>query len=383
MLLPVVCFCLHNDLIAQVPGLVPEKPATGPSVQTDRGWMIPYDAVIPGSDITFRMMPIPGGKFRMGSSADESGHQADEAPVREFQVEPFWMAECEVTWDQYKPFMSLYRVFKGLVSENRRVVTDANRIDAVTAPTPLYEPDFTFEFGEDPRQPAVSMTQYAAKQFTKWVSLSSGQNYRLPTEAEWEYACRANTATAWYFGNDLKQLPEHAWFADNSGGKGTHPVRALQPNPWGLYDMHGNVAEWVLDGYGTYPSSSSAEIPLASRDWVRSDKPYPRVVRGGSWEFPAAQCRSASRLGSDDKAWKEYDPNLPNSPWWFTTDPARGVGFRLIRPLSDVSREAMEEFWKIDCEDTQYDVQDRLNEGRGVLGLVDPELPAAIREFSK
>ncbi len=107
------------------------------------------------------------------------------------------------------------------------------------------------------------------------------------------------------------------------------------------------------------------------------------MVRGGSWELTAEQSRSAARLGSDDERWKEYDPNLPRSPWWFTTDPARGVGFRLLRPARAISREAIEEFWKIDCDDIRYDVEDRLNEGRGVLGLVDRELPQAILDLQK
>lgn len=366
---------------SDIPGIVAKQPDSGPSVKIASGWMVPYEAVIPAADVRFRMIPIPGGTFRTGSADGDPGHQADQGPQQEFLTEPFWMAEFEVTWDQYQPFMSLYRSFKEFVSLNRRTVTDANRIDAITAPTPLYEPDFTFEFGDDPRQPAVSMTQYAAKQFTKWISLTSGQDYRLPTEAEWEYACRAGTRTVWSFGDDPTRLAEHGWFAGNSENKGTRRVGQKKPNPWGLYDMHGNAAEWVLDGYASYPAASG--VRNAATDWTRSDKPFPRIVRGGSWEFPALECRSASRLGSDDKAWKEYDPNLPNSPWWFTTDPARGVGFRIVRPLEDVPRDVMEEFWKIDCEDTQYDVQDRLNEGRGVLGIVDPELPAAIRELAK
>ncbi len=144
--------------------------------------------------------------------------------------------------------------------------------------------------------------------------------------------------------------------------------------------MHGNVAEWVLDGYATYQPSDATVDGHAT--WVRSDMPDPRVVRGGSWEFPAEQCRSASRLGSNYKIWREYDPNLPKSPWWCTTDPARGVGFRLVRLHRTVERDVMEDFWKIDCEDIQLDVQDRLLEGRGVMGIVDKDLPAAIKKLN-
>ncbi|MFO0427652.1 MAG: formylglycine-generating enzyme family protein [Planctomyces sp.] len=384
MFLQICCLvppdCQAGETIA---GIAADKPVSGPSVEIPGGWMVPYDVQIPGTDVSIRMIPVPGGTFRIGSSAGEPGHQADEVSSLNWKTEPFWIAECETAWEQYKPFMSLYRVFKEFVTRNERLVTDANRIDAITAPTPLYEPDFTFEFGENPKQPAVSMTQYAAKQFTKWISLCSEHNYRLPTEAEWEFACRAGTTTAWSFGDDAAKLPEYAWFAENAAGKGTRTVRSGQPNPWGLYDMHGNVAEWVLDAYAPYPDSEVERVRSGQDDWARPDRPYPRVVRGGSWEFSAIECRSASRLGSDDKAWKQYDPNLPNSPWWFTTDPARGVGFRIVRPLKPLSREAMEEFWKIDCEDTQYDVDDRLNEGRGVLGLVDKELPAKIRELAQ
>jgi formylglycine-generating enzyme required for sulfatase activity len=374
---PALCL-LVPAVASERPGLVADKPADGPAVQTDAGWMVPYDMPIEGTDVAFRMIPIPGGEFVMGSPDSESGRSDDEGPQRTVRVAPFWMAECEVTWAEYKQYMLLYRHLKEFESQRIRLVTDANRVDAVTAPTPLYEPDFTFEYGEDPRQPAVSMTQYSARQYAKWISLMSGLQYRLPTEAEWEYACRAGSQTAYSFGDDPAQLGDYAWFADNSEGTGTKPVRQKLPNAFGLYDMHGNAAEWVMDGYGKYPE---ADGPLAGTDWVKTDKPDPRTVRGGSWEFSAAQCRSASRLGSDDEAWKEYDPNRPRSPWWFTTDPARGVGFRLVRPLAEVSRDAMEDFWKIDSEDIRFDVTDRLNEGRGVLGLVDKDLPTAVRQL--
>ena len=109
---------------------------------------------------------------------------------------------------------------------------------------------------------------------------------------------------------------------------------------------------------------------------------YPRVVRGGSWEEDAIACRSASRLGSHDVNWKQEDPNLPLSPWWFTSDPARGVGFRVVRSLVELPRQTIIRYWEARVEDVKEDVQIRLDEGRGVLGLVDPELPAAIRKLN-
>ncbi|MCA9065043.1 MAG: formylglycine-generating enzyme family protein, partial [Planctomycetaceae bacterium] len=214
--------------------------------------MVPYTVLIPGTDASFRMIPIPGGEFAMGSPADEEGRNDDEGPERKVRIAPFWMAETEVTWTEYKKYMGLYTAFKEFQSRNIRVVDESNRVDAISAPTPLYEPDFTFEYGEDPQQPAVSMTQFAAKEYTKWISLTTGQQFRLPTEAEWEYACRAGTTTRYSFGDDASLLGEYAWFDGNTDGKGSQQVRQKKPNPFGLYDMHGNVAEWVLDGYAAY-----------------------------------------------------------------------------------------------------------------------------------
>lgn len=366
---------------AKSPGMVTQQPKEGRFVKVDGGFMVPYQITLPNSEVSFWMEPIPGGEFQMGSPADEAGRGDLEGPQRKFMVEPFWMARCEVSWGEYRQFMDLYEPFKSFEVEGVRTVTDDNLIDSVTAPTKLYEPEFTFEYGEEDHLPAVTITQYSAKQYSKWLSAITECQFRLPTESEWEYACRAGTSTAWHFGNDPKKISEYAWFAGNSEESGTRQVGTKKPNPFGLHDMHGNVAEWVLDSLAEYKPSDKELV--AARDWYRIEELDPRIVRGGSWEMPPEECRSASRLGSDSKAWREYDPNLPLSPWWFTTDPARGVGFRLIRPLRTVSRTAMEEFWRIDSEELMFDVNDRLSEGRGVKGLVDKDLPAAIRKLEK
>lgn len=373
------CSLLTANAVAQnTPGLVSEKPESGRAVQTDRGWMVPYQVTLPNSEVTFMMEPIPGGEYLMGSPESEPGRGTQEGPVRKVRVQPFWMARCEVTWAEYKEFMALYGYFKSLQNTDR-VVTEENRLDAVTAPTPLYEPDFTYEYGEDPKQPAVTVTQYSAKQYSKWLSLVLGQQFRLPTEAEWEYACRGGSQTAYHFGDDPELLSQYGWFAGNTDDDGTRQVGLKTPNPYGLFDMHGNAAEWVLDGLADYEAADG--VIDGTVDWVRPVSEDPRVVRGGSWQFPAEECRSASRLGSDWKVWKDTDPNVPKSPWWYTDDPARGVGFRLVRPLLEVSREQMEKFWEIDHEYVQMDVDNRLEEGRGVLGYVDPDLPQAIRDL--
>ncbi len=365
----------------ETPGLVADKPAEGRSVKVDGGYMVPYEMKIPGTDVTFEMVPIPAGEFLMGSLDSEDGRENSEGPQRKFHVDPFWMGRYEVRWDEYKQYMDLYSAFKQFQERRLRPVTEDNRIDVVTSPTPLYEPTFTFEFGEDPSQPAITVSQYAAKQYTKWLSAITGHQFRLPTEAEWEYACRAGTTTAFYFGDDASQLGEHAWFVENTDDSGTKVTGRKQPNAWGLYDMLGNAAEWVLDAHAPYEATD--RVLNAATDWVRPTSLDPRVVRGGMWEFEAAACRSASRFPSDYRAWRETDPNVPKSPWWFTDDPGRGVGFRIIRPLQTVPREQMEEVWTVDVDDTQYEVDDRIEGGRGVEGIVDRELPAAIESLEE
>lgn len=362
-------------------GMSKTKPDSGPSVATDSGFMVPYSMKIPGTDVTFEMVPIPGGTVTVGSAESEKGRKADEGPQFEVTVEPLWVGKYEVTWAEYKEFMKLYEAFKSFQREGLRKVTDENRVDAITAPTKLYEPEHTFEYGERPRQAAVTMTQYAARQYTKWLALTTGHFYRLPTEAEWEHAARAGTKTAYSFGDDAAALDENAWFADNTDGEGQKEVGGKQPNPFGLYDMHGNVWEWTLDAYDPAGYVAQGGKKLGVWEAVAwPTKPFPRVLRGGGWENGASRLRSAARLASHDTDWKEYDPNLPLSPWWFTTDPARGVGFRMVRGLKmPDDKELRKKLWDIDCEDIGYDVGDRLNEGRGAEGIIDKDLPAAIQ----
>jgi formylglycine-generating enzyme required for sulfatase activity len=359
----------------ETPGLAETKPAEGVAVKSDHGWMVPYTFTIPGTEVKVDMVPIPGGTFTLGSPAAEEGRKPDEGPQIKVEVAPFWMGKYEVNWAQYKPYMEMYEVFKNFETQNKRPITDANKADAITAPTRLYDSTFTFEKGENPQQPAVTMTQYAAKQYTKWLSLMLGQSFRLPTEAEWEYACRAGKTTPYSFGNNAGQLGDYAWFFDNSD-EVTHPVGQKKPNPWGLYDMHGNVAEWVLDQYFESGYKSPKSQPVKAADAVAWPTVlFPRVVRGGSWDSDPEDCRCASRLPSHDIEWKTFDPNLPLSPWWYTNDPARGVGFRLVRQLGPLSDKDRERMWEADVDDIRDAVGDRLKEGRGVMGVVDPTLP--------
>ena len=361
----------------------------GPFIQVEGGWMTPYEETIPGSDATFRMIPVPGGTFRLGSADGEEGRTADEGPAFEVRVEPFWMGQHEVTWAEYKRYMATCDVFIAMQAAGLRPVTEANVADAVTAPSNLYDPTTTFTNGEDPDLPAVSMTQFAARQYTKWLSGLTGRFYRLPAESEWEYACRAGTATAFSCG-DAEALADVAWFAENAD-ETTHPVGRKKPNAFGLHDMHGNAAEWVVDELvaGGYAKPAALPQPVTAAAAIQwPERLYPRVLRGGAFYDEATECRSASRKGSrdsggtpEDPDWKDVDPNFPKSPWWYTEEPALGVGMRIVRPFTPPADLAeRRKWWEADVESIKNDVASRLEEGRGSRGIVDPQLPADLKE---
>ena len=380
---------ISGDLTAESPkknmaGLSKSKPASGPFVKVADGFMVPYAHKIPGTDVSIEMIPVPGGKFKMGSPDSEEDRNDDEGPQIDVIVEPMWVAKTEVTWAQYHEYMKLYGIFKEFESQGIRKITDDNKVDAITAPTELYDPSFTYEYGEEPQQPAVTMTQYAAQQFTKWLSLTSGIQYRLPTEAEWEYAARAGSTTAYSWGDDAEKVEEHAWFFDNSDD-GPSPVGSKKPNAFGLHDMHGSVAEWTVNSYDEEGYKAFVEKqPINATDAVVwPQESYPSVVRGGSWELDPPDLRSAARLASDDEEWKSEDPNFPRSPWWFTSDPSRGVGMRVFRSYKPLSTDIITKFWEPIAEDVLGDIESRLIGGRGGLGLVDPELPKAIKSLDK
>jgi formylglycine-generating enzyme required for sulfatase activity len=293
-----------------------------------------YSEVPPGTELKIDMVAIKGGKFKMGSPASEKGRKADpedEGPQVEVTIEPFWMAKYETTWEEYETWA--FELDKQRRKAKNQPATEWDAIaDFIAIPTKPYT-DMTFGMGKDKR-PAVCMTQYSAQMYCKWLTAKTGRYYRVPTEAEWEYACRAGTTTAYCFGDDPKKLREYAVYAENSDDK-YGKIGTKKPNAWGLYDMHGNVAEWVLDQYapGTYKKWS--EQPQKS-PYVFATKEFPRTVRGGSWQDDPEMLRSAARQGST-KDWKMQDPQIPQSIW-FLTD-ATFVGFRVIRPLRTPTEE--------------------------------------------
>ncbi len=296
-------------------GFSKTKPESGPSVAVDGGYLVPYTAKIPGSEVTFTMIPVPAGVLEMGSPADSEGHKDDEGPQVKVAIEPMWVGKCEVSWAEYKLFMSMYRLFKNFETNAIRKVTPENMSLALTAPTQLYEPTFTYEYGEAPEMPAVTITQYAAKQYTKWLSGLTSHQYRLPTEAEWEYACRAGTKTAYSFGDDPTAIGEYAWYADNSEEK-LHAVGTKKPNPWGLHDMHGSVMEWVVDGYTEdgYAALADKKSPIPFFDAIQWPKELMhRTLRGGGWKMIPSCCEALREFHRKMKIGKPPTPTFPKA----------------------------------------------------------------------
>ena len=295
--------------------------------EANAGQMKPYRTTIPGTVVSFDMAPIPGGEFVMGTADSAPGHQPDEAPAHRVRLDPFWMETHEVTWDEYRLFM--------FADQAGEVGHKDDVLDAVSRPTKPYV-EMSFGMGIN-GYPAISMTQHAANKYAEWLSAKTGHFYRVPTEAEWEYACRAGSA------GQPSPLGDYAWYKANSHEK-YQKVATKKPNAWGLYDMLGNVMEWTLDQYSTvfYAKSDGATDP-----WNKSTKPYPQAVRGGSWNDPAEKCRCEARVASDP-SWKMQDPQLPKSIWYHTD--AQWLGFRIVRPLRVPGAAEMYNYWNSGVE---------------------------------
>jgi formylglycine-generating enzyme required for sulfatase activity len=280
-----------------------------------------YKVTIPNTAINYGMAPVPAGEFQMGSAA--VGAKPDEQPQHTVRLGAFWMQTHEVTWDAYLLFM--------FADQAKELAHPDALVDGLSRPT---APHLEMSFGRGSAgYPAISMTHHAANRFAQWLSAKVGEYYRLPTEAEWEYACRAGTA--------ITGLPDYAWFAKNSALPGFtagtyHTIGTKKPNAWGLYDLLGNVMEWTLDQYAPYPAAPT------DNPWVKSTAPYPHAVRGGSWHDDETSVTCTARVPSAP-SWKRQDPQLPKSIWYMTD--AQWLGFRLVRPATLPSVEEMYRAW--------------------------------------
>lgn len=348
-------FLATGVAVASLAVIACQRPSRTLAAEEAQQDMQPYTQTIPGTNVTFDMVPIPGGTFTMGSPDSEEGRRDDEGPQINVRIEPFWMGKYEVTWDEYDAFASMYDHLKQLKATAVLDIPADREADAISVPTPLFAQEaipIINRMGREGGYPAASMTQLAAKMYTKWLSKKTGHFYRLPTEAEWEYACRAGTTTAYHFGDDPADLDDYAWFFDNAAledGDGAYrKVGQKKPNPWGLYDMHGNVAEWTLDQYRVdhYKKFQGRDVTWQEvLAWPTEE--FPRVVRGGGWDHDPEDLRSAARLGSQFPGWSTRDPQLPKSLWWHTEF---WFGFRVVRPLKEPSDEEKAKYWDPDVE---------------------------------
>ncbi len=293
---------------------------------------------IPKSPISFNMIAIPGGTFKMGSPPEEPFREEDEGPVREVEISPFFMAEIEVSWDEYLAF------YVQTASEGRSTDTEGTRkkndLDAISGATPPYgQPDQGWGLG---KRPAISFSYHAAETYCKWLSSVTGKTYRLPTEAEWEYACRAGTSDPYFFPGDPKKFEKrglrakiskndtaiintYVIYRGNSSTK-TQPPDEVKPNPFGLKNMSGNVFEFCSDWYK--PDAYSLYPEGVVRDPKGPETGTEHVIRGGSFLNTADDVRSAARDYARTEAWLKTDPQMPKSIWWYSD--SFNVGFRVV-----------------------------------------------------
>ena len=302
------------------------------TAQTQAQELPKYDQNIPGTDVSFKMTLIPGGTYLIGSPEDATDRSEDEGPQAKVKIDSFWMGVHEISFQEYYIFRE-----KTLDKAPEGGEWDA---DAVTRPSPPYE-DPTFGMGKED-YPAGSMTQYAALSYCKWLTEKTGVFYRLPTEAEWEYACKAGQAEE--PAADETVLVDDLGWHDGNSDETYQKIGQKKPNAWGLYDMLGNVGEWTLDQYAKDYYTKIQSDEAADNPWAEPTKLHPRTVKGGSFYDDASELRCANRVRSD-MDWKRRDPQLPKSFWWNTDSPF--VGFRIVRPYKKMTQEEIDEFWSL------------------------------------
>lgn len=297
-----------------------------------------FSEYIPGSSVSFNMVAIPGGSFLMGSPEDEPFRDDDEGPQAEVDIDPFFMGEVEVTWDEYLTFYTQTSA-GGRTTDTEGIISEGE-VDAITGATPPYgQPDQNWGTGE---RPAITITHHAASIYCKWLSQVTGKNYRLPTEAEWEYACRAGSEGPYFFEgdpkdfertglaarlrkNDTAKINTFVVYQENSPGKTQEPD-FIKPNPFGLKNMSGNIAEFCSDWYSENTYSQYNGGPVINPKGPETGEEH--VIRGGSFKDHAGGLRSAQRDKTRTDDWLRTDPQMPKSKWWYSD--CFHVGFRVV-----------------------------------------------------
>jgi formylglycine-generating enzyme required for sulfatase activity len=285
--------------------------------------------------ISFEMVLIPGGSFLMGSPANESGREDHEGPQHKVCLDSFYLCPKETTLElfmaYYRETVTAKRDFFA-VEEAKKDAEKKDDVDVITGPTPVYG-DMTMGYEET--HPAIGITWHNAMTFCKWLSKKTGKQYRLPTEAEWEYACRAGTTNAFGFGDDPKKLADFGWFEDTADSE-TNPAGKKKSNAWGLYDMSGNVREWVSDFYSPTAYKDAAQrTPVVNPKGPKTGKLH--VARGGDYSCSADELRCAARA-FEQEWWRSGDPQIPKSKWWLPE--MDFIGFRVACSIDTDGRKS-------------------------------------------
>ncbi len=306
---------------------------------TDVTEFVNFIEKIPGTSVSFDMVAIPAGSFEMGSPDSEPLRGTNESPRVKVNLSEFWMGKAEVSWDEFLAFFAETSSQGHASDEKVETEEILEGVDAITGPTaPWGAPDQGW--GKGPR-PAITMSHYAAEVYCEWLSIKTGKKYRLPTEAEWEYACRGGKDTPYFFEGSPKDytnkgfmksifgakteiIEEYAVYSMNSQMKTQEPS-FVQENPFGLLNMSGNVWEFTGDFFSDDAYSQySGEVtdPKGPEDGTEY------VVRGGAFDSDAIELRSANRDQTQTERWLVTDPQMPKSIWWYSD--SKNVGFRVV-----------------------------------------------------
>lgn len=268
-----------------------------------------------GNKVSFDMVLIPGGEFLMGSPESDPDRFKHEGSQVRVKLDPFYLCTTETTLELFMIY------YEETVSNERDTERSANDVDANSGATPVYG---DIKMGYDIQHPAIGMTWLNAVTFCKWLSEKTGKTYVLPTEAQWEYACRSGSEMKFGVTDNPDEMGEYAWYDENSE-QATHPVAQKKPNAYGLYDMQGNVSEWVQDFYSpTAYAEAGVEAPLKNPMGPESGDVH--VARGGSYEAYVEDLRCAQRFYEQDW-WRFGDPQVPKSRWWLPEMDI--IGFRI------------------------------------------------------
>jgi sulfatase modifying factor 1 len=315
---------------------------TAPAVVTEHK---DFTETIPNTTVSINMKAIPGGSFKLGSPENEPLRKPDEGPQKEVKISPFFMAEIEVSWEVYLAFYS------ATAAEGRSTDTEGTRtkadVDAISGPTPPYgQPDQNWGLGS---RPAITMSYHSAETFCKWLSKVTGKTYRLPTEAEWEYAARGGKETPFFFEGDVKDFAEKGFlgklfgkesdsinkyvvYGKNSKAKTQEPEK-IKANPFGLKNMLGNAAEYCADWYSPDAYAQLSDGAVDPKGPAGGEE---HVVRGGYFKSDIADVRSASRSATQSVAWLKTDPQMPKSIWWLSD--CNYISFRVVCEFNEKTK---------------------------------------------